>query len=145
MFSEGMAGPQMNKIKISLLALLCMAPVETPFVPYHVSGCLMHREHGEVVYDQLHVLEDVFATYEEAHEYIRLASLQYPTGQFALGRIVSYQIQPGGVRLGTPLTEADNLEWWVNGRVTLRTFPPSRRCGDAIAVRGGVVRRRCRD
>lgn len=138
----------MNKIKLVVLALLCMAqtaPVETPFVPYDVSGCLFHREHGELVYDQLHVLADQFATYEEAHEYIRFASLQYPTGQFALGRIVSYQIQPGAVRLETPLTEADNLEWWRNGRVTLRTFPPSRRCGDAIAVRAGVVRRRCRD
>lgn len=125
-------------------------------IPYHVSGCLRGRNvdtrlGGHVIAGvdgeriQLHVAEAAFLTYAEAHTYVRTVSRRYPAAVFGLDRIVSYNTDPGIVFLDQPLTEADTLEWWKNGRVTLRTFPTSRACGDAVAVRAHIMRRRCRD
>jgi hypothetical protein len=124
-------------------------------ISYHVGGCLRGRDvdpslgeimtlsDGEVI--QLHVAEDAFLTYAEAHDYVRTVSRQYPNATFGLDRIVSYATDPGIVSLDRQLTEADTLEWWANGRVTLRTFPPSRACGDAVAVRAHIMPRKCLD
>lgn len=115
--------------------------------PYHVSGCISHWDPAthENIYDHLNVAEDAFLTYREAHDYVRNISRQYPTAVFGLDRVVNYDTDPGIVRLDLPLTEADTLEWWMNGRVTIRTFPVSRSCGDAVAVRSRIMQRRCLD
>jgi hypothetical protein len=110
------------------------------WTPYHVGGGIWLPPERQQFQS---VAEGDFATYAEAYAYVRDASRQYPTAQFGLSRIVSYPIWPGGVLIDRPLTEDDTLEWWSNGHVTLRTFPPSRECGDEIAVRAHIVQHRC--
>lgn len=137
------------------LVVFCLGHNLPLTTPYHVGGCLRGRDvdprlgepmtlsDGEII--QLRVAEDAFLTYTEAHDYVRTASRQYPNATFTLDRIVSYETDPGIVSLNRSLTEADTLEWWTNGYVTIRTFPPSRACGNAVSVRAHIMPRRCRD
>jgi len=160
----------MRVLFVTLAALACLGQAahtassepEPIIKPYSVGGCLMHLDGDEPVMDECDSFDRMFRTYDEARAYARTISRDHPNhhdnswhghgpepwgwrSTFSIMRIVSYDIEPGAIAVGVPLTENDLVEDWENGHIDMRIAPPSRRCGSPQVVRWHVMNRICRD